>query len=63
MASLPAAEALVAPARTPLALGAKEGLALINGTQVSTAMALAGLFRDRARLPRRSSPARSRPMR
>ena len=25
-------------------LGAKEGLALINGTQVSTALALAGLF-------------------
>jgi histidine ammonia-lyase len=28
----------------PLALGAKEGLALLNGTQVSTALALAGLF-------------------
>jgi histidine ammonia-lyase len=28
----------------PAKLGAKEGLALINGTQVSTALALAGLF-------------------
>jgi histidine ammonia-lyase len=28
----------------PVQLGAKEGLALINGTQVSTALALAGLF-------------------
>ncbi len=29
----------------PIILAAKEGLALINGTQVSTALALAGLFR------------------
>lgn len=29
---------------TPIMLGAKEGLALLNGTQVSTALALAGLF-------------------
>jgi histidine ammonia-lyase len=29
----------------PIVLAAKEGLALINGTQVSTALALAGLFR------------------
>src|SRR5690606_26534405 len=29
----------------PIRLAAKEGLALINGTQVSTALALAGLFR------------------
>ncbi|MGO4436259.1 histidine ammonia-lyase [Rhizobium sp. RAF56] len=30
---------------TPVVLAAKEGLALINGTQTSTALALAGLFR------------------
>ncbi len=30
---------------TPVILAAKEGLALINGTQTSTALALAGLFR------------------
>lgn len=32
----------------PLVLGAKEGLALLNGTQVSNALALAGLFAARA---------------
>ena len=41
---LPAAEALAQEALTPLTLGPKEGLALLNGTQVSTALALAGLF-------------------
>jgi histidine ammonia-lyase len=41
---LPGAEALAAAGITPIALGPKEGLALINGTQVSTALALAGLF-------------------
>lgn len=40
---MPAAEALARIGRAPLALGAKEGLALINGTQVSTAIALAAL--------------------
>jgi histidine ammonia-lyase len=41
---LPAAEALAQEALAPLTLGPKEGLALLNGTQVSTALALAGLF-------------------
>jgi histidine ammonia-lyase len=41
---LPAAEALAHEGLSPLALGPKEGLALLNGTQVSTALALAGLF-------------------
>jgi histidine ammonia-lyase len=40
----PAAEALAAAGLTPLVLGPKEGLALLNGTQFSTAHALAGLF-------------------
>jgi len=41
---LPGAEALARTGLAPLALGAKEGLALLNGTQVSTALALAALF-------------------
>ncbi|SDE79708.1 histidine ammonia-lyase [Limimaricola pyoseonensis] len=41
---LPGAEALAIAGLSPLALGPKEGLALINGTQFSTAHALAGLF-------------------
>jgi len=41
---LPAMEGLKAAALEPITLHAKEGLALINGTQVSTALALAGLF-------------------
>ncbi|MCC7265750.1 MAG: histidine ammonia-lyase [Caulobacteraceae bacterium] len=40
----PAAEALAAAGLSPLTLGPKEGLALLNGTQFSTAYALAGLF-------------------
>ena len=41
---LPAAEGLKLAGLEPLVLEAKEGLALLNGTQVSTALALAGLF-------------------
>ena len=37
-------EALKKIGRKPLVLGGKEGLAMINGTQVSTALALAGVF-------------------
>jgi len=43
-ATLPAGEALARAGLRPIVLGAKEGLALINGTQFSTALALAGLF-------------------
>ena len=38
------AEALAMAGLSPVTLGPKEGLALINGTQFSTAYALAGLF-------------------
>ena len=41
---LPARDALVKLAMEPLELGPKEGLALINGTQASTAIALDALF-------------------
>ncbi len=41
---MPAAEALAAVGLEPLALAPKEGLALLNGTQFSTANALVGLF-------------------
>lgn len=42
--TVPAGEALSRAGLAPLKLGPKEGLALVNGTQVSTALALAGLF-------------------
>jgi histidine ammonia-lyase len=41
---LPALEGLRRAGLEPMKLRAKEGLALINGTQVSTALGLAGLF-------------------
>ena len=41
---LPGAEALKRAGLKPIQLGPKEGLAFINGTQFSTALALAGLF-------------------
>src|SRR5437764_5551000 len=41
---MPAAAALKLAGIAPLRLGAKEGLALINGTQVSTALALDALL-------------------
>jgi histidine ammonia-lyase len=43
-ARMPAAEALARSGLAPLTLGPKEGLALLNGTQFSTAYALAALF-------------------
>ncbi len=42
--TLPGEGALRRAGLAPIELGAKEGLALINGTQFSTAFALAGLF-------------------
>jgi histidine ammonia-lyase len=45
-----AAEGLAQAGLAPLTLGPKEGLALLNGTQFSTAYALAGLFEAEALL-------------
>jgi histidine ammonia-lyase len=42
---LPAAQALAVHGLQPLGLGPKEGLALLNGTQFSSAYALAALFK------------------
>ncbi|HBT30542.1 MAG TPA: histidine ammonia-lyase, partial [Erwinia persicina] len=41
---IPATEGLALAGLQPIVLGPKEGLALLNGTQVSTALALRGLF-------------------
>src|SRR5262249_18749051 len=41
---LPAREALAGAGLSPVELGPKEGLALLNGTQVSTALAITGLL-------------------
>ncbi len=43
-ARMPAGDALAAAGLKPVTLRAKEGLGLINGTQVSTALALIGFF-------------------
>ena len=43
-ARMPGAEALAKAGLTPITLGPKEGLGLINGTQFSTALALVALF-------------------
>lgn len=48
---LPGGDAMQKAGIAPVELGAKEGLAMINGTQCSTALALAGLF-DAKRLLR-----------
>jgi histidine ammonia-lyase len=45
---VPADEALARAGLAPITLGPKEGLALLNGTQFSTACALAGLFETEA---------------
>ncbi|MXO90881.1 histidine ammonia-lyase [Pontixanthobacter aquaemixtae] len=42
--TMPGKDALAKAGLSPVTLGPKEGLALINGTQFSTAYALAGLF-------------------
>ena len=47
-ATLGAEAALTRLGRSPITLGPKEGLALLNGTQCSTALALAGLFATEA---------------
>ena len=48
--AMPGAEALQAAGLAPLTLGPKEGLDLINGTQISVALALRGLIDARRNL-------------
>ena len=50
---IPAAQALAQAGLAPVVLSAKEGLALLNGTQFSTAYALAALFEASACSSRR----------
>ena len=57
----PAAAGLERAGLAPLVLEAKEGLALVNGTEVSTALALEGLYAAEDAFPPPSSPARSAP--
>ena len=47
---MPAEEAFARTGLTPLTLHPKEGLSLLNGTQVSTALAMAGAFEARQAL-------------
>src|SRR6266540_3458124 len=58
--TMPATKALMHAGIAPLRLAAKEGLALLNGTQVSTALALAGLFAGERVFAAARSPVRSR---
>jgi histidine ammonia-lyase len=55
---LPASEALAVAGLEPMTLAAKEGLALLNGTQVSTAYALRGLLGSRSPFDARIHAAR-----
>jgi len=58
--TMSATKALMHAGIAPLRLAAKEGLALLNGTQVSTALALAGLFAGERVFAAARSPVRSR---
>ena len=58
---MPAGIALAAVGLVPVTLAAKEGLALLNGVQFSTAYALAGLFEAERLLGARCWPARFPP--